>query len=399
MDGYFGEWLGLLLRWFHVVAAIAWIGESFYFVMLDNSLKRPLDQAARDRGVSGELWAVHGGGFYNSQKYLVSPPRMPDDLHWSKWKSYATWLSGFSLFTVLYLLQPTTFLIDPSVADIPPGFAALLAVGFLGIGWAVYDVLCHALSRHERALGIAVGCMVLLWDVAATHLFSGRAAFLIVGASMATIMTANVFFVIIPGQRMMVDALSRGETPDPEPGKQAKQRSVHNTYFTLPVVFTMISNHYAMAYSGAQSWAILAIIMLAGALIRQYFVLRHVGREVWALPVSGAVLIAVAMIWLAPPGTLSPARQADAGPAPVTVADIQPIIARRCVECHSAHPTLIAAAPEGIKFNTADEIAANAPRIFAQAVQAKAMPLGNVTGMTDSERGKIAQWIEGGAAR
>ena len=399
MDGYFGEWAGLLLRWFHVVAAIAWIGESFYFVMLDNSLKHPAEAAARERGVSGEFWAVHGGGFYNSQKYLVSPPRMPDDLHWSKWKAYATWLSGFALFGALYLSQPETYLIDAGVAQIGPGFAVLAALAFLGIGWAAYDILCHALARRGRALGVAVGVLVLLWDIAATHLFSGRAAFLIVGASMATIMTANVFFVIIPGQRMMVDALARGETPDPEYGRQGKQRSVHNTYFTLPVVFTMISNHYAMAYSGAYSWAILAMLMLAGALIRQFFVLRHIGRQVWALPVSGAALIVAAMIWLAPPGPGSAPADASAGRAPLTVADIQPIIARRCVACHSAHPTLLAAAPQGIMFNTAGQIAANAPRIYMQAVQAKAMPLGNVTGMTDAERREIAAWVSGGAQR
>ncbi len=397
MLAYLGDWLNLLLRWFHVVAAIAWIGESFYFVMLDLSLKPASDPAARERGVSGELWAVHGGGFYNSQKYLVSPPRMPDDLHWSKWKSYATWLSGFSLFAVLYLAQPDTYLIDRSVADISPQFAILAALGLLVIGWAFYDILCNALSHNERALGISVAALVLLWDVVATHLFSGRAAFLIVGASMATIMSANVYHVIIPGQRMMVEALSRGETPDPEPGKQAKQRSVHNTYFTLPVVFCMISNHYAMAYGNPHNWAILALIMLAGALVRQYFVLRHLGREVWPLPAAGAVLVVLAMIWLAP---RAPTMQAGAAQAaPMTLADIQPIIQQRCVACHSAKPRLIDAAPLGIRFDTADEIAANAQRIYLQAVQAKAMPLGNVTGMTDAERGRIAQWVAGGATR
>jgi uncharacterized membrane protein len=396
MVAYLSDWVELLLRWFHVVAGIAWIGESFYFVMLDLSLRPPIEAAARARGVSGEFWAVHGGGFYNSQKYLVAPPRMPEHLHWSKWKAYATWLSGFGLFLVLYLLQPDTFLVDSSVADIPPAFASVAAVAFLAVFWALYDGLCQALPRRPRTLGVAVGLLVLLCDVAATHLFSGRAAFLIVGAAMATSMAANVFFVIIPGQRLMVEALARGRTPDALPGIQARQRSVHNTYFTLPVVFTMISNHYAATFGGPQNWLVLAVIMAAGAMVRLFFVIRHTGRRVWALPAWGAALLLAAMIWLAPPDLLAPPQ---AGAAVVRLADIQPIIERRCAECHAAHPTLLAAAPEGIMFDTAGVIEANAQRIYTQVVQARAMPLGNVTGITDAERQEIGAWVQGGAKR
>lgn len=397
MEAYLGEWVNLLLRWLHVVAGIAWIGELFYFVMLDLSLKPPHDPEAKRRGVSGEFWAVHGGGFYNSQKYLVSPPRMPDELHWSKWKAYTTWLSGFALFLVLYLLQPQTYLIDRSVMDLSPFLADLFAVGFLAVGWAVYDALCHVSGDNEFALGIALTIFVVLLSFAATHVFSGRAAFLIVGATMATIMAANVFYVIIPGQRLMVAALSRGETPDPLPGKQGKQRSVHNTYFTLPVVFTMISNHYALTYTAPHSWVVLSPIMMSGALIRQFFVLRHTGREVWVLPAAGAALVVAAMFWIAPRPAGSVAQAM--GQKAITLAEVQPILEQRCAVCHSAHPTLMPSAPAGVMFDTPEEITTNAPRILQQAVQLKAMPLGNVTGMTDAERTKLAQWIEGGSVQ
>jgi uncharacterized membrane protein len=391
MEGYVGAWLGLALRWLHVVAAIAWIGESFYFVMLDLSLEQPIDPEAARRGVFGELWAIHGGGFYNSQKYLVSPPQMPPHLHWSKWKAYSTWLSGFALFTALYLSQPDTFLVDPQVLPMSGFTADLLAVGLLALGWFVYDALCHALAGRERLLGLLIAGFVVLLAVAATHMFSGRAAFLIVGAALATMMAANVFFVIIPGQRVMVAALSRGDVPDPLPGRQGKQRSVHNTYFTLPVVFTMISNHYAMTYSGRWAWLVLCLLMLSGALIRQFFVLRHTGRRNYAYPAAGVVLAGAAMVWAMPAPVAVPV-----GAAP-TLADIQPIITARCGPCHAAHPALMAAAPLGIMYDTAGEIETYAPRIFQQAVQLKAMPLGNATGITDAERAQIGAWFVGGA--
>jgi len=389
MGAYLATWAELLLRWFHVVAGIAWIGESFYFVMLDRSLTAPRTPAA---GVAGEMWSVHGGGFYHAQKYTVAPAVFPEHLHWSKWKSYATWLSGAALFTALYLAQPDLYLIDPAVLQLTPAAADALAVVFLLAGWLVYDALCRALSGDERALGLATGAMVAAFAFAATHLFSGRAAFLITGAMLATIMSANVLFVIIPGQRMMVASMARGEAPDPRPGVLGRQRSVHNTYFTLPVVFAMISNHYAMTYSAPHAWAVLCVIMLAGALTRQFFVLWHGGMRAWALPAAGAACMAGVIAWLVPaaPGEL-------AGRAPVTLAGVAPIIAARCAPCHAAHPTLMPSAPAGLMLDTSGRILANATRIYQQAVQLRAMPLGNLTHITDAERAEIAAWVTQGS--
>ncbi|MBU6492420.1 MAG: urate hydroxylase PuuD [Burkholderiales bacterium] len=398
MESFVTDWLNLALRWLHVVAAIAWIGESFYFVMLDNGLKAPQDADSRQRGVSGEMWSVHGGGFYHSQKYLVSPPKMPAELHWSKWKSYATWMSGFGLFTVLYLMQPETYLIDKSVANITPSAAVIIALAFLAGGWIVYDGLCRLLGKNDRILGVAVAIFIVACTYATTHIFSGRAAYLIIGAMMATSMSANVFFWIIPGQRKMVDALSRGETPDPRPGKLGKQRSVHNTYFTLPVVFIMISNHYAFTYTNKYNWIMLSLIMLAGAMIRQFFVLRHAGKNVYALPVAGAALLVGVAVWAAPRPAAVP-MPANASAKPIRLADIQPILQARCIECHSAKPTMMGSAPAGVMFDTPDEISANAERIYQQAVQLKAMPLGNVTHITAEERTKLAQWFTEGAQK
>lgn len=398
MEGFITDWLNLAIRWLHVVVAIAWIGESFYFVALDNSLKKPKDPALATRGVFGELWHVHGGGFYNMQKYLVAPPEMPEDLHWSKWPSYTTWMSGFALFTVLYLSSPNTYLIDKTVLDMGPVVAIASALGFLMAGWIVYDSLCRLLGAKDTVLGICVGLYVLAAAWLACHIFSGRAAYLIVGAMLATIMSANVFFVIIPGQRKMVDAMLKGDTPNPIYGKRGKQRSVHNTYFTLPVVFAMLSNHYAMTYTHRYSWAVLVLIMLAGALIRQFFVMRHRGQVLWYLPAGGVALLAGALAWTLPHPQAAQAASANAASNPaVRVADIAPVLQQRCAACHSAHPTLMGSAPVGVMFDTPEQITQNAQRIYQQAVTLKAMPLGNVTHMTDDERQKIAAWFEKGA--
>lgn len=397
MEGFIADWLNLAIRWLHVVVAIAWIGESFYFVALDNGLKQPKDPALVARGVFGELWHVHGGGFYNMQKYMVAPPEMPEHLHWSKWPSYTTWMSGFALFTVLYLFSPGTYLIDRNVLEMTAPVAIAAALGFLVAGWIVYDTLCRLLGTSDRLLGLTVGIYVLAAAWLACHTFSGRAAYLIVGAMLATIMSANVFFVIIPGQRKMVGAMLRGEAPDPIYGKRGKQRSVHNTYFTLPVVFAMLSNHYAMTYTHRYNWAVLAIIMLAGALIRQFFVMRHRGQVLWYLPAAGVVLLLAALAWTIPRPI---APQAEAANTPVVrIADIAPLLKARCVACHSAQPSLMNSAPAGVMFDTPDEIAQNAQRIYQQAVQLKAMPLGNVTHMTDDERMQLAAWFQGGALK
>lgn len=397
MEGFITDWLNLAIRWLHVICAIAWIGESFYFVALDNSLKPPKDPNQRQRGVFGELWHVHGGGFYNMQKYTVAPPEMPEDLHWSKWPSYTTWMSGFGLFFVLYLLAPNTYLIDRNVLDMGPVVAVSAALGFLMAGWIVYDCACRLLGNRDRLLGAFVGLYVVLAAWLACHVFSGRAAYLIVGAMLATIMSANVFFVIIPGQRKMVDKMLKGETPNPIYGKRGKQRSVHNTYFTLPVVFAMLSNHYAMTYANQYNWIVLVIIMLAGALIRQFFVMRHRGQQLWYLPLGGVALMLLALVWTMPRPV---APQAEAANLPkLSIKDIEPVLQQRCVACHSTKPTMMGSAPAGVMFDTPEQIAQNAQRIYQQAVQLKAMPIGNVTHMTDDERTKIAAWFEAGAAK
>jgi len=390
MGAYLADWVELLLRWFHVVAGIAWIGESFYFVMQDRALSLPQDKAAVEAGVAGELWSVHGGGFYHAQKYAVAPASIPADLHWSKWKSYATWLSGFFLLSILYLAQPGVYLIDPAVAQLTPWQADQAVLEFFVAGWIVYDGLCRGLAAREGLLGATMVVFVAVAAFLATHLFSGRAAFLITGAMLGTIMSANVFFVIIPGQRQMVTSLRRGEAPDPRPGLRGKQRSTHNTYFTLPVVFAMISNHYAMTYQSTSAWAVLTLLMAAGALTRQFFVLWHGGTRAWTLPVAGGVLVAGVMVWLAPV-----AASGGAGPR-VTLSDIQPIITARCVPCHAAHPRLMAAAPAGLMLDNPGAILANGARIGMQVVQLKAMPLGNLTHITDEERMRIRDWVVGG---
>jgi uncharacterized membrane protein len=403
------ECAGFLMRWLHVVAAIAWIGESFYFVALDRGLKPPKVPA---RGLFGESWSVHGGGFYHKQKYLPAPAELPADLHWSKWKSYTTWLSGFALFALLYLRSPELYLVDPAIADLGGREAVALAIALLVVGWVAYDVLCRVIGFRDRLLGIAVGALVLVLCYAATHLFAGRAAFLLVGAVLATIMSANVFFVIIPGQRRMVAALARGETPDPLPGQRGKQRSVHNTYFTLPVVFAMLSTHYASAFAHPHSWLILALFMAAGAMIRQFFVVWHGGERAWWLLAAGAVPLAIAFAWMAPAQrATAPSAPVDVMPPPSNVPSIGdaaigmpagvvdsatalPVIRKHCGGCHSATPTIMPSAPLGAVFDTEAQIEAAAHRIHQQTVVLKVMPLGNITQMTEAERALIGRWFE-----
>ncbi|HNE14787.1 MAG TPA: urate hydroxylase PuuD [Rhodocyclaceae bacterium] len=382
----------LLLRWLHLIVGIAWIGSSFYFVWLDNSLKAPTDPELIRKGVGGELWAVHGGGFYNPQKYLVAPQHLPEELHWFKWESYSTWITGFFLLGVLYYSQAATYMVDPAKAALSPAAAIGIGLATLAGGWLVYDGLCRLLINRSLLLFAALYfafVMAVAWGL--THLLSGRAAFLHVGAMIATTMSGNVFFWIIPGQKTTVAAMQRGETPDPIHGKRAKQRSVHNNYLTLPVLFCMISNHYAFTYNHPQAWRVLAMILLAAVLIRHFFNLRHKGQVAWQYPALGAALLLAVFVELAP----RHAAPAAGSPA-ASLADIQPIVVARCTGCHAARPTLIPAAPAGVLLDSAEAIRANGPRILAQAVQLKAMPLGNVTGMTDSERERIAAWAAGG---
>ncbi len=400
MEGFLLESVTLLLRWLHVVAAIAWIGESFYFVALDRGLRAP---AQPSEALYGESWSVHGGGFYRKQKYLPAPPQLPEVLHWSKWKSYTTWLSGFALLAVIYLASPHIYLVDPAIADLTNAQAVGLAIGFLLLGWLVYDALCRAVGLRERALGVAMTLFVLALCYAATHVFAARAAFLMVGAVLATIMSANVFFMIIPGQKRMVAALQRGEPVDPLPGLRGKQRSVHNTYFTLPVVFAMLSIHYPAAQAHPHSWLVLFGFMTAGALIRQFFVLWHSGlRAWWLLGVAAALLLGV-FAWLAPhPAPISSvavgedpaAARPDAwGERPETTV-ILPIMQRHCATCHSAQPSLMPSAPQGLQLDSVEQVELQAARIHQQTVALRLMPPGNITGMSDAERAAIARWFE-----
>lgn len=430
MQAFLIEYGNLLLRWLHVIAAIAWIGESIYFVMLDNSLHAPRGEHSKKRGVFGEMWAVHGGGFYHNQKYLTNPAELPDDLHWSFWKAYTTWLSGFALFAIMYLMKPAFYLVNPNspwewAAAMSGSQASLLAVAFLLVGYVVYSQLCQRISptmERDGVLSVAVGVMMVVVAWLTVQVFPGRAAFLITGALMATCMSANVFFWIIPGQRRMVAALKAGEAPNPLDGKLGKQRSVHNTYFTLPVVFLMLSNHYSFTYTSPYAWIIMSLFIFAGAVIRQYFVLRHMGKNQIAYPVVGIVLLAM-IGWLAAPSSRpAPASSVQSAPAADgasgsvgTLADtaggaattaagisqtkemsfgrVQKIVGLRCVACHSATPTFdgIAAAPSGIAMDTDAEILLHAAQI-KQVVASQYMPLGNVTQMTDQERGAIAAW-------
>ncbi len=403
MTAYLLDWANLLLRWTHVIVGIAWIGSSFYFVFLDSSLTRPTDPDLLAKGVDGELWAVHGGGFYHPQKYLVAPKTLPEHLHWFFWESYATWLSGFALFTVLYLFNARTFLIDPRVHAWSPGAAVAAALAFLALFWLAYNAICRLVGertvdgRPQVGGDARVGALVLLVVVAASwaacQLFAGRAAFLLVGAMLSTAMTANVAHWIIPGQRKVVAQMKAGLPVDAIHGQRAKQRSVHNTYFTLPVLVAMLSNHYGWLYEGPHAWAVLVVLMLAGALIRHSFVARHralvQGRRVpWEYAAAGTALIAGLALALAP----APAPPQAALPARVSLADVQAIVGRRCVACHNAQVQ-----NKGVALDTPALIQQHAQQIYQQAVVLKLMPFNNATGITGAERDELKRWFESGA--
>ncbi|MBA5638339.1 urate hydroxylase PuuD [Duganella sp. LX20W] len=404
------DWLNLLVRWLHLITGIAWIGASFYFVWLDNSIRPPKPGSdLAKKGVSGELWAVHGGGFYNPQKYLVSPAELPSDLHWFKWEAYATWLSGFSLLFIVYYFNASAMMIDKSVADLSQGQAIAVGLGSLLFGWIVYDALCRSpLGKREGLLAVVMYVFIVAMAYVLTHFLSGRAAYIHVGAMIGTMMVGNVLMLIIPGQRKLVQAMERGESPDPIHGKKAKQRSVHNNYFTLPVLLIMISNHYAMTYSHAYSWALLGAIIAAGVLIRHFFNLRHHGRTAWGFPAAGcAILLAVAIV-IAPRPAAQAAQIAQGGvsgdehAAAVAAPEfgrVQAIINQRCVSCHSATPTQpgFATAPAGIMLNTPELIHQNAAKVNQQAVVLKAMPIGNMTNITPEERAELGAWFAAGA--
>ena len=393
IDSYWQDWLDLLIRWLHVIAGIVWIGTSFYFVALDNHLGRPREQRDVEDGVGGESWEIHGGGFYRVSKWTVAPRELPEPLHWFKWEAYTTWLSGFALLVILYYLDAETYLIDPSVRDITPGAAITLSLLGLGAAWVLYDVACRVI-RIEALMAVFLLGLVMASAYAASEVFSGRAAYLQVGAMLGTIMAANVLFVIIPAHWELIRAKQRGEAPDPAPALEAKRRSVHNNYLTLPVVFTMISNHFPFTYGHDNAWLILVALVVIGAFVRHFFNLRHQGRNAWWIPVTASVAVVALAIAIRPDeggggGGGAPAQE-------VTAAQARTIVEQRCVPCHSEEPTQSGfdSPPAGVTFDSLEEIESQADQIKAQAVDSRAMPLGNATGMTDDEREQLGAWIE-----
>jgi uncharacterized membrane protein len=397
------EWLNLVARWLHVIVGIAWIGASFYFVWLDNNIRPPAPGSDLEKkGVAGELWAVHGGGFYNPQKYTVAPHELPEELHWFKWEAYATWLSGFALLLIVYYFNASSMMIDKSVADLAPWQAIGIGLGTLIVGWIVYDALCRSpLGKHDVWFGVVMFGFVTAVAFVLSTLLSGRAVYIHIGAMIGTIMAANVLTMIIPGQKKMVAAMREGKIPDAIHGIRGKQRSVHNNYFTLPVVFIMISNHYAMTYNHAANWLVLAAIIAAGVLIRHFFNLRHGGRTAWGYPAAGIAILLLVAILIAPKPPAS--ASTDAGSAAAakgpSFSQVQAILDNRCIACHAAMPTQagFATAPAGIMLDRAELIRQHKDKIYMQVVQLKAMPLANLTKMTDEERTVIASWYQAGA--
>ena len=393
------EWVGFAVRWVHVITGIAWIGSSFYFIALDLGL-RP--EAGAPKGVNGAAWQVHGGGFYHIQKYMVAPEQMPADLTWFKWESYATWMSGFALLVLVYYLGAEFYLIDPAVADLPVWAAVMISTGSLVFGWLAYDLICKSRfgdDNRRLMIGLYVVLVAMAWGY--TQVFTGRAALLHLGAFTATIMSANVFLTIIPNQKVVVADLIAGRTPDPRYGKIAKQRSTHNNYLTLPVLFLMLSNHYPLAFASSWNWLIASLVFLMGVTIRHWFNSHHArsGNPRWTW-VATAVLFAL-IVWLSSLG--QPQRDAEAAAmtpaaAPfaqaVAFADVTDIVLGRCSMCHAAEPGYegIARAPKGVLLETPQQIASEARRIYVQAGVTHAMPPGNLSFMEPDERARIIEW-------
>jgi uncharacterized membrane protein len=396
MDAHYLEFLSMLVRWLHIIAGVAWIGSSFYFIWLDNSLDAPAPGSdAAQKGVGGELWAVHGGGFYNPQKYLVAPAALPEKLHWFKWEAYTTWLSGTALLVLVYWLKAGTMMVDGNVRALTPLQAVGIGAASMAGSWLVYDLLCRSpLGKREGLLGLVVFLLMgaLAWGL--SRLLGGRAMFIHVGTAIGTIMAANVFFIIIPGQRRMVAAMKAGQTPNPADGKRAKQRSVHNNYFTLPVLFIMISNHYASTYAHAGNWAILVLMMAAGVAIRHFFNRKHKGVYAWQYPALGAGLLGV-VAWMTQPKVIElPPVEGE-----VTFNRVRAIVGQHCIQCHSPQPTFpgYTQPQAGVLLHTPADLVQNAPRLYQQVVVTRIMPLGNLTKMTDQERAVLAAWVQSGA--
>lgn len=412
MEPVIWEWVNFIARWLHAITAIAWIGSSFYFVALDLSLQK---REGLPKGASGEAWQIHGGGFYNMVKYLVAPDRLPKELTWFKWEAYTTWISGFFLLCVLYYRGADLFLVDPQVSMLSPKEAIAASIASLAIGWLAYDLLCKSpLGESDSKLAAAGFIVLVLAAYGFAQIFSGRGAMLQMGALIGTMMVANVFFIIIPNQRKVVDALLAGQEPDPRLGRQAKQRSLHNNYLTLPVLFLMLSNHYPLAFGSHYAWVMVALVLVMGGVIRHFFNAQHAGKPTpwWSWGVAAACMVAI--IWLstlAPPREhevatetkpwigLEPAAPAQAAAAtpsadPVSFAQVTDIVVSRCSMCHSTMPGWdgITVAPRGILLDSPEEIRRHASLIRLQAVLTHAMPPANVSQITPEERDVLARW-------
>ncbi len=394
METLLHDWLSLLLRWLHVITGIAWIGSSFYFMWLDQSLRKRENLPV---GAHGESWSVHGGGFYHVQKYLVAPERMPEELHWFKWESYMTWISGFSLMAIMYYWGAESYLIDRSIMDISAGTAILISIGSLVLGWVFYDLLCRSpLRDHSTLLFVVLFAAIVAAAYGFSLVFSGRAAFVHVGAMVATMMSGNVFMVIIPNQKKVVAVLKSGGEPDPVYGKIAKLRSSHNNYLTLPVLFMMISNHYPMTFGHDWNWLIVAFVLAIGAIVRDFFNAHNAGKTgraiQWQWPVATVLMAGLIALSAWKPGGETMVID------DVYTQDVFAIVQTHCVSCHSAKPVNedFDEAPGGVLFDTIELMKQSGSRIMAQVVLSDAMPLGNMTGMTDDERAKIGAWIRAG---
>lgn len=400
------EWSSLFIRWFHVIAGVAWIGASFYFIWLDNNLRTP-PKWKQDKGIKGDLWAVHGGGFYEVAKYQRGPEKMPETLHWFKWEAYTTWLSGFLLLSLIYYHGASIYLIDPSVMDLTPQDAIIRGLGLIFGGLFIYEGACRsALGRYPTLFGLFLLVMLGAVSYLATHWFSGRGAFIHVGALVGTIMAGNVFFKIMPAQRLMVDAVTNNKEIDPAWGLAAKLRSVHNNYLTLPLLFIMISNHYPMTFQHPQAWAVLIAIGIVSAWIRHYFNLKHIGISRPSVLITGAIGMLLIAGWVSyPRATQNEASDIQAHQSSISsnkapLNDVEQrafdVIQTHCANCHSAKPTdeLFVVAPLGLMLDSWQQINAKAPLIYQRAVINKDMPLMNKTGMTENDREAIGQWFK-----
>jgi len=408
VDAHLTEWLNLGIRWIHMIVGIAWIGASFYFVWLENNLNRSNPR----EGLSGDLWAIHGGGIYHLEKYKLAPPQMPENLHWFKWEAYTTWLSGVALLMVVYYLNPGLYLVLPG-SDLSPAAAVAIGFGSLIVVWFVYDLLCDSpLGKTPALLGLVLFVLVIAACWGYSQIFSGRAAYIHTGALIGTIMVGNVFRIIMPAQRALVKAIEESRTPDPILPAKGLLRSRHNNYFTLPVLFIMISNHFPSTYGSQYNWLILAALGALSVLVRHYFNTRHdSNRFAWALPAAAVGMVCLAFV-LSPNRQPVPQNLAPTTPEQASISEqksgatdhnefnkVSSVIEERCTVCHSATPTspLFSAAPAGVMFDTPEQIQQMAAKIHAQSVASQIMPLGNITQMTQEERDLLASWIEQGA--